>query len=277
VDYRAITPDYLAVIRTPVVAGRGLLDTDRIDTPRVAVIDRMMAEKLWPGIDPIGKRFRPAHVPGEPWLTVVGIADNVKHEWFFGYRPTYYVPYAQLPRGWGVLAVRTTGDESAIVPAVRQIFREIDPNIPLVNVHSLGRLRSLRTVGIQFVAGLIATFAAIGLFLSAIGIYGVMAYAVNQRTREIGVRMALGATAREVMGMTLRNAVALAGAGIAIGLVAAFGLGKLLAANLFGVVQLDVVTFAVFASVLAIVAVVAGSVPARRAMRVDPISALRAE
>ena len=277
IDYRAMTPGYFSVLRASVVAGRGVLDTDRMDAPHVAVIDRGTAEKLWPGIDPIGKRFRPAHVPDEPWLTVVGIVTNVKHDWFLGYRPTYYVPYAQLTYGFAVLAVRTAGDENAIAPSVRQVFREIDPNLPLANVHSLERWRSLKTIGLQFVAGLMAAFAGIGLFLSAIGIYGVMAYSVNQRTREIGVRMALGATAREVMGMTLRNAIALAGVGIAIGLVAAFGLGKLLAANLFGVVQLDVVTFAVFAAVLAVVAILAGSVPARRAMRVDPINALRAE
>jgi putative ABC transport system permease protein len=277
IDYRAMTPDYFSVIRASILEGRGILETDRMDTPRIAVIDRSMADRLWPGANPIGKRFRPAHQINQPWLTVVGIASNVKHDWFFGFRPTYYVPYAQLPRDWGMLAVRTTGDENAIAPAVRQVFREIDPDLPLASVHSLLRWRSLKTIGISFVAGLMAAFAGIGLFLSAIGVYGVMAYSVSQRTREIGVRMALGATTREVLGMTLRNAVMLATIGIVIGLVAAFGLGKLLVANLFGVVQLDVMTFAVFALVLAVVAIVAASVPARRAMRVDPIAALRAE
>jgi putative ABC transport system permease protein len=201
----------------------------------------------------------------------------VNQDWFTGYRPTYYAPYAQVPRSFGVLAVRTRGDETAITPAVRQVFHEIDPDLPLADVHSLLRHRSLKTVGMQFVAGLMAAFAGIGLFLSAIGIYGVMAYSVNQRTREIGVRMALGATTREVLGMTLRDAMSLAAIGIAVGLVLAFGLGKLLAANLFGVVQLDAVTFVGVAGVLASVAFVAGSVPARRAMRVDPVTALRAE
>jgi ABC-type antimicrobial peptide transport system permease subunit len=157
------------------------------------------------------------------------------------------------------------------------VFHDIDPDLPLADVHSLLRHRSLRTIGMQFVAGLMASFAGIGLFLSAIGIYGVMAYSVNQRTREIGVRMALGATAREVLGMTLRNAMSLTGIGIAVGLVIAFGLGKLLVANLFGVVELDAITFIGVAAVLAVVALVAGSVPARRAMRVDPVTALRTE
>jgi putative ABC transport system permease protein len=260
-----------------VLRGRSFTDADRADAPRVALVDQRMAEQLWPGVDPIGKRFRPTLTEGSAWLTIVGVVSNVKHDWFFGYRPTYYVPYAQEPRSFGVLTVRTPGEETAVAPAVRQIFLELDPNLPLASVHSALKLRDLRTIGMQFVAGLMSTFAAIGLFLSAIGIYGVMAYSVSQRTREIGVRIALGATAREVMGMTLRDAVALAAAGIAVGLVAAFGLGKLLVANMFGVVELDAPTFVVFAGLLAGVAVLAGTVPARRAMRVDPISALRAE
>ena len=277
VDVRVVTPDFLNVIRASITRGRGLTDDDRTDTPRVALIDQLMAERLWPGADPIGRRFRPTHIPDAPWLTVVGIASNVKHDWFTGYRPTYYVPYAQVPVGYGSLVVRTRGEETAIAPAVRAAFRELDPGLPLADVNSLRRIRSLKTVGMQFVAGLMAAFAGIGLFLSAIGIYGVMAYSVTQRTREIGVRMALGATAREVMGMTLRDAMTLAAAGIGIGLVAAFGLAKVMVANLFGVIQLDALTFASFAVVLALVAMIAGSVPARRAMRVDPISALRAE
>jgi putative ABC transport system permease protein len=277
IDSRSVTPNYLKVLRVSVVRGRNLTDADRAATPPVAMIDENMATRLWPGADPIGQRFRPTHVPDAPWLTVVGIVSNVKHNWWFGFRPTYYVTFAQEPRDDAVLAVRVRGEESAIAPAVRQVFRDVDPELALANVHSLLRWRSLRTVGIRFVAGLIASFAGIGLFLAAIGIYGMMAYSVTQRTREIGVRMALGATGGQVMSMTLRNAVLLASLGIAIGLVAAFGLGKLLVASLFGVVQLDPVTFGVFAGVLALVAVLAASVPARRAMRVDPISALRAE
>jgi putative ABC transport system permease protein len=276
-NVRVVTPDFLHVIRASITRGRGLTDVDRKDTPRVALIDQLMAERLWPGADPIGRRFRPTHIPDAPWLTVVGIASNVKHDWFSGYRPTYYVPYAQAPVGYGSLVVRTRGEETAIAPAVRAAFREVDPNLPLADVNSLLRIRSLKTVGMQFVAALMAAFAGIGLFLSAIGIYGVMAYSVTQRTREIGVRMALGATSREVMGMTLRDAMTLAAAGIGIGLMAAFGLAKVMVANLFGVVQIDALTFASFAVVLALVAMIAGSVPARRAMRVDPISALRAE
>jgi putative ABC transport system permease protein len=277
IDSRSVTADYLNVLRVSVVRGRGLTEADRPGAPLVTVIDENMAARLWAGADPIGQRFRPTHVPDAPWLMVVGIVSNVKHFWFVGYRPTYYVTFAQEPREQAVLAVRVRGEESAIAPAVRQVFRDLDPELALANVHSLLRWRSLRTAGMRFIAGLIASFAGIGLFLSAIGIYGVMAYSVNQRTREIGVRMALGATGGQVMGMTLRSAALLAGIGIAIGLVAAFGLGKLLVASLFGVVQLEPVTFGVFAGVLALVALIAAGVPARRAMRVDPISALRAE
>ena len=277
VDFRAVTPAYLEVLRASVVRGRGFSDADRPGALPVALVDRRMAGQLWPGADPIGRRFRLTVGADAPWMTVVGVVSDVKHDWFSGYQPTFYVPYAQSPRPFGVLAVRTQGEETAIAPAVRRIFLELDPNLPLVSVHSARRLRDLRTTGMQFVAGLMGSFAGLGLFLSAIGIYGVMAYSVRQRTREIGVRMALGATTREVMGMTLRDAAALASVGIAVGLVAAFGLAKVLAANLFGVVELDGVTFAGFAAVLAAVALVAGSVPARRAMRVDPMTALRAD
>jgi putative ABC transport system permease protein len=260
-----------------VLRGRALMEADREGSPLVAVVDQGMAERLWPGVDPLGKRFRPTHVADAPWLTVVGVVAKVKHNWFRGPRPTYYVTYAQAPRAYGMLTVRVRGKEEAIVPAIRQVIRDIDPNLPLSDVHSLRRWRSLQTIGIQFVAALVAAFAGIGLFLSAIGIYGVMAYAVAQRTREIGVRMALGATAGEVMRMTLVEAAMLSALGIAMGLIAAFGLGKLLVANMFGVVQLDVLSFAVFSAVLALVALIASSVPARRAMRVDPINALRAD
>jgi putative ABC transport system permease protein len=277
IDSRSVTPDYLKLLRAPVIRGRSLADSDRAGAPLVALIDENMAAQLWAGADPIGQRFRRTDLAGAPWLTVVGVVSNVKHFWFLGYRPTYYVTFAQEPREQAVLSVRVRGDESAIAPAVRHVFRELDPELALANVNSLLRWRSLRTAGIRFIAGLIAAFAGIGLFLAAIGLYGVMAYSVTQRTREIGVRMALGATGRQVMGMTLRNASLLAGIGIAIGLVAAFGLGKLLVTSLFGVVQLDPVTFAVFAGVLALVALVAAAVPARRAMGVDPITALRAE
>ena len=277
IDSRTITPDYLKVLRVNLTRGRGFSDADRDSAPPVAIIDEMMAERLWPNEDPVGRRFRPTHVPDAPWLTVVGIAGNVKHDWFSGYRPTYYTPYAQGARSFGVLAVRTRGEETAIAPAVRQVFHEIDRDLPLADVYSLLQHRSLKTTGMQFVAGLMASFAGIGLFLSAIGIYGVMAYSVNQRTREIGVRMALGATTGKVLGMTLRDAMSLAAVGIIVGMVLAFGLGKVLVANLFGVVELDVITFVGVAVVLACVAFVAGSVPARRAMRVDPATALRAE
>ena len=277
IDSRTITPDYLKVLRVNLTRGRGFTGADRESAPLVAIIDEMMAERLWPGEDPMGRRFRPTHIPDAPWLTVVGIAGNVKHDWFSGYRPTYYTPYAQGPRSFGVLAVRTRDEETAVTPAVRQVFQEIDPDLPLADVYSLLQHRSLKTTGMQFVAGLMASFAGIGLFLSAIGIYGVMAYSVNQRTREIGVRMALGASTGNVLGMTLRDAMSLATIGIIVGTVLAFGLGKLLVANLFGVVQLDVMTFVAVAMVLGSVAFAAGSVPARRAMRVDPATALRAE
>jgi putative ABC transport system permease protein len=277
VDYRSITPDYLKLLRVTITRGRAFTDADRAETPHVAIVDQLMAEKLWPGEDPVGRRFRPTHVDNSPWLTVVGVATNVKHGWFTGYRPTFYAPYAQAPRSFGVLTVRTRGDETAVAPAVRQALRDIDSDLPLADVHSMVRHRSLKTVGMQFVAGLMAAFAGIGLFLSAIGIYGVMAYSVNQRTREIGVRMALGASTREVLGMTLRDAMTLTAIGIGVGLVVALALGQLLAANLFGVVQLDAITFVAVAAVLAFVALLAGTVPARRAMRVDPMTALRAE
>jgi putative ABC transport system permease protein len=276
-DFRAVTPAFFTLVRGSVLNGRGFTAEDRQTSPRVAIVNQVMASRLWPGVDPIGKRFRPLNVPDSAWLTIVGVANNIGHDWYDGLQPTFYVPLIQSAVDYATLLVRTRGDEASVVPAVRQVARNLDANLPLYAVQTLTRFRYMRTVGLQYVAAMLASFAGIGLFLAAVGIYGVMAYSVSQRTRELGVRIALGATARQVMNMTLRDAVTLTSAGIAIGLLAAFALGKVMVANLFGVVQLDAITFIVFAGVLAVVAVIAGSVPARRAMRVDPIVALRTE
>jgi ABC-type antimicrobial peptide transport system permease subunit len=160
---------------------------------------------------------------------------------------------------------------------VREVMRQLDASLPLADVRSLAQWRRVRSIGIQYVAALMAAFGAIGLFLAAVGIYGVMAYSVNQRTRELGVRIALGATGSQVMGMTLRQALVLSLVGITVGSVAAFALARVMVSTLFGVIQMDVVMFVAFAVMLLAVALVASGVPARRAMRVDPIAALRAE
>lgn len=276
-DFRSVTAEYFQTVRGSVLQGRGFGPEDRPSAPRVAIVNELMASRLWPGETVIGRRFRPMNLPDQPWITVVGVARNIKHDWFFGYQPTYYVPLAQNVVNYATLLVRTGGSETAIVPAVRQLAREIDPDLPLFDVHSLEQWRWLRTIGMQYVAALMAAFAGIGLFLSAIGIYGVMAYSVTQRTRELGVRIALGATGAQVMKATLGEALTLTAIGIVVGLVAAFGLAQVMVATLFGVIELDTITFVWVAAVLALVAVVAGGVPARRAMRVDPIVALRAE
>lgn len=276
-DMRTVTPEFFRTIHTPIRRGRGFRAQDRAGAPVVAIVNEIMASRLWPGLDPIGRRFRPMHVANEPWLTVVGVCGNVKHEWWFGYRPTYYVPLAQSTVDYATLLVRVRSDEAAVVPMVREVMRQLDASLPLADVRSLAQWRRVRSIGIQYVAALMAAFGAIGLFLAAVGIYGVMAYSVNQRTRELGVRIALGATGSQVMGMTLRQALVLSLVGITVGSVAAFALARVMVSTLFGVIQMDVVMFVAFAVMLLAVALVASGVPARRAMRVDPIAALRAE
>jgi putative ABC transport system permease protein len=274
--FRVISPGYFETMRIPILSGRTFGAEDREDTAPVAIVSRMFAERSWPGADPLGKRFR-AGEQGS-WLTVVGVSGDVLHDWFLqGPRPTYYVPFQQSPRARMTLAVRTEGEPESITAAVRALVRRADPDQPIYDTYTMRQWIAQRLIGLTYAATVMGILGIIGLVLSAVGIYGLMMYSVSRRTHEIGVRVALGAERRDVLRLALGQAIGITAAGVALGLLLAYAAGRLMASNLFGVIQLDGATFAVLAFVLSAVSLVAAYIPARRALAVDAVVALRAE
>ena len=276
-DYRTVTPGYFATMRMRLLAGRAIDGQDREATPPVAVVSRRMADRLWPGTDPIGRRFRIAR-EGQKWLTVVGVAADVRHHWFNNrIEPTFYVPFAQAPGEDMVLVLRSAGDPTALAAPARESVWALDPDQPVYDVRTMRRIRRDTAIGLSYAAAFMGGFGLVGLVLAAVGVYGVMAYAVSLRTQEIGVRIALGASRADVLAATIGRSMRLTAIGLGLGLVGAFALGKVMASALFGSVELDLASFVVFPLVLALSALAAGVFPARRAMRVDPVVALRAQ
>jgi predicted permease len=279
-DFRVATPGYFETLRIPLRRGRVFTAQDAPGGRRVAVIDDELAARYWPGQDPIGKRVSFGAPEGqEPqWIEVVGVVGHAKQDGLdTEARVQLYLPYAQLPSGQLALAVRTAGDPERLLPAVRAAVREIDRDLPLADVRPL-TARVDASVGPRRLAMLLlAGFAGLALVMACLGLYGVMAYAVAQRTREMGVRMALGAPRRKVLGLVLRQGLTLVVAGGGVGLVGALALSRVLQSQLFGVSAADPVTLACVAALLGAVAFVATLVPARRATRVAPAVALRGD
>ena len=217
-------------------------------------------------------------VHGGPWLTVVGVSGDVIHDWFNRRNtPAIYQPLPQAPTDFMCLVIRTAGDPAAIAPAARRALLGVDPNQPVFEVMTMRRALSERTVGLQYLAAIMAVFAAIALLLASVGLYALITYLVAQRRHEIGVRMALGASASDVVRLTVGQALRLTLAGVAIGLVLSIALSRLMEAVLLGVATSDARVLIVFAAVLIATALLAGYLPARRAAAIDPIAALRAE
>jgi predicted permease len=260
----------------PVVQGRGFANTDRAGAPPVAVINEVIARQLWPNQDPIGKRFRLGR-EGEV-LTVIGVVQTAKYRTLLeSSRPFFYRPFAQVYQTPMTLHLATTGDPRALIPAVRQLVQSLDRELPVYRIQTLGD-RLAGSVSMQRTAAiLVASYGVLALLLAAIGLYGSMTYVVARRTREIGIRMALGARAAVVMGQVLREALGLASLGAALGIVVAIPSARLLRSQLFGVQPGDPITFATVAIMLVAVAVVAAFSPAWRATRVDPVVALRSD
>jgi putative ABC transport system permease protein len=277
---RSVTADYFRVMQIKLLRGRLLTAADNTTSQRVAVISDQMARRYWPDQDALGKRFKagPVESPG-PWITVVGVVGDVLHHWFNNERgPAFYLPFEQSPQLSMVVVARVrSGDPTTIAPIVRQEFAAVDPQQPIFRVRSMERVIKDSSIGLSYIWIMMTVFAVIALVLAAVGVYAVIAYGVSQRTHEFGVRIALGAGRHDVLGLVVRHALTLAGIGLAIGLVGAYGLGRLLAATMFGVVSMDVSTFVIVAGTLAAIAAFAGYVPALRATRVDPVIALRHE
>jgi len=274
VDYRAVTDGQFDALGIPLIRGRGFTEGDRADTQPVAIVSQAMVRRHWPDSEPIGARIRFAD--DEPWLTVVGICGDVIHNWFARRNyPTAYRPFAQGPTQQMALVVRTTGDPNALAALSRAAVRSVDSAQPVYEVASMRENVRIGTVGLQYVGAVMFAFGGLALVLALIGIYGVMAYMVTQRTHEIGVRMALGATRRDIIRLTVRQTASITAIGVGLGTTLAILLTRFIEAGLFGLTATDPRLVAGLAIVLAMAALTAGYVPARRAATLDPSQALR--
>ena len=274
-----VSPNYFGLMEIPLRAGRELKDSDADGTLPVAVISRSLARRYFPEENPLGKKIKVGEADGAaPWMTIVGIADDVHYSWIHKEDvPTLYRSYRQAPPYYVSLVLRTTGDPLGVVPAVRREIAAVDPDLPLFNIKAMDKVISESILGIAYVAVMMGVLGIIALVLASVGVYGVMSYAVTERTNEIGIRMAMGATANDIRRLVLGKGTLLTMIGMGIGLPIAFALATALSSLLFGVRAADPVAFIGLPLILAGVATFASYLPARRALRVDPIVALRYE
>jgi putative ABC transport system permease protein len=273
---------YFQMMRIPIVRGREFLREDTAGAPRVAIVNELFAEHYWPGEDPLGKRLRLSDSNGDSWMQVVGVAKTSKYV-LLAEPPTeyLYLPYRQNPTPFSILLIQTDGDPSGFVTPLRGIVRALNANMPVYNVRTMQDFYNLSTVGLMnTIIGTIGAMGTMGLGLALVGLYGLVAYAASRRTKEIGIRMALGADRLSVLSMVMRQGVLLSMAGLVIGLLASVAAGELLATTFVGpdadknrdFTSLLLVAIAVFA-----VTGIAAFIPARHASRTDPLNALRYE
>jgi putative ABC transport system permease protein len=276
---RVVSPEYFDTLRIPLLAGRGLTPSDRADTVPVAVVSASTARRFWPDQDPLGKRLRFGGGNDEtPWLQVVGVVGDVTNAWFEGPgQPAVYRALAQRPQNVMAFAVRAEGAPRDLVPQVEDAIRSLAPEQPIDGVSTLPQLIHDRSVGLRYASAVMGVFGAIAVVLAAIGLYGLMSFAVGRRTRELGVRVALGAQRSEVLRSAVGGPVAVVAVGTICGLLLALGAARWMAAVMFGLVVVEPAVFVVLALVLLAVAALAALGPARRALRVDPAITLRAE
>lgn len=276
---QTISPNYLDLMQIALREGRELTESDAEGTQPVAVISKSLARRYFPDENRLGRKLKAGLADdSSPWLTIVGIVDDVHYSWINKDDiPTIYRSYRQSPPLYASLVLRTSGDPLALVPAVRGQIAAVDPDLSLFNIKRLDQVISDSIVGIAYVAVMMGVLGIIALVLGAVGVYGVMSYAVSERTNEFGIRMAMGATSNDIQRLVLGKGALLTVIGMGIGLPIAFVLASALSSLLFGVKVADPIAFIVIPLVLAAVATLASYLPARRAVRVDPITALRYE
>jgi len=274
---RSVNPTYFRTMGIPLVAGRGFADRDTSQAPPVIVVNQTLARRFWPQGNPVGGRLVVDANHGRA-AEIVGVVADVKQEriesqdW-----PTIYCPYPQAPATTMSMVVRTARPPLSLAPAVEREVHQLDPDQPVADARSMEDVVDQAIAGARFNTALLGVFALIGFLLAAVGIYGVISCDVSERTHEIGIRVALGAQPGDVLKLVLGQGARLAGYGIAAGMVAAFALTRLMAAMLYGVKATDAYTFAAIPVVLGAVALAASYLPSRRALRLDPVTALRHE
>jgi len=286
--FRVSRPGYFETMQIPMLRGRDFTDRDTVSAPPVVIVNERLAKTFWPDGDALGKRLTFDDPRKDPvWITVVGVIKDVKqNDWASRPDNEYYVPFLQSKGfldgahpwvSYMTLVVRTAGEPLALSRAVQSTVWSIDRNLPLASVKTLEQVIAASVWQPRFNLLLVGLFAGLALVLAAVGIYGVMAYSVTERTHEIGIRMALGAKQADVLRLVVREGMALAAIGGAIGLAGAFALTRLLGSLLYQVNATDPAIFAAVPCLFAVVAFLASYIPARRATRVDPMIALRWE
>jgi putative ABC transport system permease protein len=278
-DLLVISPDFFTTIGAQLARGRDFSESDGREAPPVAIISELTARRYWPDEDPLGRRVKlDGSGSNGSWVTIVGIAGDIKQSWFDKeIRPQLYLPFMQAPRPKMTFMLRTPTRPMNLVAATRSQIHAVDEDQPIDDIKTLAQLFVDETSPFRFAAVLMSVFGAISLILSAIGVYGVMSYGVAQRTHEIGIHIALGAQTRDVLRLVVGRAVKTALLGLAIGLLLALGLSRIMASMLFGVVSLEYAILIGFVSLLGVVAFLSSYLPARRATKIDPIMALRYE
>jgi putative ABC transport system permease protein len=275
VQLNIVTTDYFSTMRVPVLAGRGVAETDRAGALPVVLVNRTFAERTWPGVSPIGKRIK---VGSDEWLTIVGVVGDARH-FTLDETPLLqaYVPHAQRPQIFTSIVVRTKGDPHAVARSVREAVWRVDKDQPVWRFRAMQEDMNAVVTSPRVMMWLMGIFSVVAVLVAVVGIYGVLSYTMTQRTQEVGIRIALGADARRVTRMVVAEGARLVGIAVVIGLSGAFAATRLLRSQLFGVQPHDALTFVAVTAVLAGVAILACYIPARRASRVDPMEALRTD
>jgi putative ABC transport system permease protein len=280
IAFIGVTPHLRQALNVSLISGRDLTELEETTKTPVAVVNQTMAKQIWPSEDAIGRRFRLTRTEIQEWFTVVGIIADFRHGQGTSNNPVFpsaYVPYSFSSTLNTGLTVRVSGDPARITPAVREQIRLSDPALPVFQVRTMEDLRQFSFWRYKVFGWMFSTFGGVALLLASIGVYGVLSYSVSQRTQEIGVRVALGAGRRDVMRLIVGQGLRLAFIGIAVGILGALGLTQFIKTVLYNVTPSDPSSFSVVALFLAMVAMLASYIPARRAMAVDPIIALRNE
>jgi putative ABC transport system permease protein len=277
-DVRVVDGGYFGTMGIPLLRGRNFSETEQTQPKRVILINEALARKYFPNQDPLGQRLDVVMFDDPTPTEIIGIVGNVRYDTLIDEAPpAVYFSHSDLTYSFMTLVVRTDGDPTAIAPAIQREIRALDPNQPVSDVRTMDQVMSEWVARSRFNTMLLGLFAGLATLLSAVGIFGVMNYSVALRTRELGLRLAVGAQPRQVLLLVLRQGLLLTVVGVLLGLVAAFALTRLLSGLLFGVTAVDVTTFSSISVLLVIVSLLACYLPARRAMRIDPLSALRYE